>query len=271
MSTIETRGDGERVDVVFSPGPVVVGERHEDGIAFVERQNQLSARLTRWFQRIPDPPPPPTEGYIHTAGFASRCGVRTFRTHPLALHTEAVAFVRVADCPATVLDILRAAGLADFLAAAAGEDVIDLGDAVQLSTIIGQQQVGPRPFIRVEEIVRRNLGSVTAQEVRAEADKAALMAQAEARRKNEEEVRKMNLRHAHEAAAAEAERRQAPAYAIRKMAEEMEAEKKRLQQELEAEKQKMQSELDARVAAAVQAALDRATAPPAPAPPEGQP
>jgi hypothetical protein len=268
MSTIESRagGDGERVDIVFSPGPVVVGVRTPDAIAEIEAEHAFLARNTRHYQRIPDPPPPPTEGYIHTAGFASRCGVRTFRTHPLALHTEAVAFVRIADCPATVLDILRAAGLADFLAAAAGEDVIDLGDAVQLSTIIGQQQVGPRPFIRVEEIVRRNLGSVTAREVRAEADKAAEMARQEARRRDEEEVRKMNLRHAHEAAAAEAERRQSPAYAIRKMAEELEAEKARLQQELEGEKQKLGAEVDAKVAAAVQAALARVSQPK-----EGQP
>jgi hypothetical protein len=181
---------------------------------------------------------------IDTRGFASRCGFRSFRTHPLALHAEAVAFVRVADCPPKVLEILRQAGLQEFLDRAAGEDVIELGEAVTLSQFVGDQQTGPRRFVPVAEIVRRNRDSVTASEVRAETDKAVEMARQEAREKEAEGLRRMRARHAFEAAAAEAERMKSPAYMARKMAEELEAEKKRLA-----------AETEAKIAAAVQDAL----------------
>jgi hypothetical protein len=248
MATIDTRGDGERVDIVLRTDAPAGGGRHVNAIAEVEAEHAISARNSRRWQGIPDPPPPPTEGYIDTRGFASRCGFRRYRANPLDCHTEAVAFVRVGDCPAGVLAILRQSELEEWLNRCSGEDVIDLGPAVQLSTILGDQQVGPRRLCPVADIVARNRDSVTAQEIRAEEDRAAEMALAEARRKEAEELARMHARHAHEAAAAEADRVATnPAYRVARAIEE--------------EKARLEASIQARIDAAVQAALDRATAP----------
>jgi hypothetical protein len=246
MSSIEfrDRGDGERLDVVLVPtNPPVAGGRHVDAIAAIEASNAFAARNTRRFQGIPDPIPEVLGNVITTTGFASLC-TYTSTWLPGAICRTLRASIRVGDTPPGVLAVLRAGGLEAFLDGADPGDTLDLGEAVQISSFVGERQFGPKPIIAVEDVVKWNLEGENAQTRRDREARDAEAARARWRQAEDARDRRMKEVLDHERARDEQARMQSTTYAIRKLTEEFEAEKRRLEESV-------QSRIDAAVAAAL--------------------
>jgi hypothetical protein len=143
--------------------------------------------------REPPPPPPrpaPPPGYIDTTALLAVCRQER-STVPVPSPCGAVyptlVSIAAGRLPPEVAAVLRAAGLGEYLDDP--DEEIPLGDAVVLSTL-GKGSIGPRPLLRVEEIVRlttaRPAPAVRRAKEHAEQEWYAAL---EARQRQEEEQR----------------------------------------------------------------------------------